>query len=213
VLDAAQVQHDYHQWMYEAADQTWRGCTWHGVPIHQNPIDLFILQEIIWQVRPRVIVETGSLHGGQALFLAHQCWTLGQGRVCSVDNMPIPTRAQHPLLLYVDGDSVAPETITAVRACCGNGRLEPILVILDSAHDAAHVRKELDAYGPLVTPGSYLIVQDTNLNGHPVLPDFGPGPMEALNLWLAYHPEFEPDLRCERFGVSFHPGGWLRRAP
>jgi len=66
-------------------------------------------------------------------------------------------------------------------------------------------------YAPLVTPGSYLIVEDTNINGNPVYPEFGPGPMEAVQEFLPEHPEFEVDRECEKFGLTFNPSGYLRR--
>jgi cephalosporin hydroxylase len=86
-----------------------------------------------------------------------------------------------------------------------------IMVILDSDHTRAHVRGELRGYGPLVTPGSYLIVEDTNLNGHPAYPQFGPGPMEAVKEFLASSPNFLPDPDCEKFFMTFNPPGYLRR--
>ena len=85
------------------------------------------------------------------------------------------------------------------------------MVILDSAHTKAHVLAEMRAYAPMVTVGSYLLVEDTNVNGHPVAPDFGPGPMEAVEAFLTETDEFERDPSREKFLLSFNPGGWLRR--
>ena len=76
------------------------------------------------------------------------------------------------------------------------------MVILDSDHSQAHVSAELSAYAPLVTPGCYLIVEDTCVNGHPLYPDHGPGPMEALDAFLPQHPEFEPDPAREKFMLT-----------
>ena len=86
-----------------------------------------------------------------------------------------------------------------------------VMVVLDSDHIKSHVLKELDALSSLVTKGSYLIVEDTNINGHPVLPNFGDGPWEALHEWLPNHPEFEIDKSCEKFGITFFPDGFLKR--
>jgi cephalosporin hydroxylase len=94
------------------------------------------------------------------------------------------------------------------------GALRPddrVMVLLDSDHAEAHVRKELDLYAPLVTSGCYLIVEDTNVNGHPVYPLHGPGPMEAVQGWLPAHQEFEADRRREKFMLTFNPYGYLRR--
>jgi cephalosporin hydroxylase len=85
------------------------------------------------------------------------------------------------------------------------------MVILDSDHKEAHVRAELDFYKDRVTPGNYLIVEDTNINGHPVNPNFGPGPMEALEAFLPHHPDFEVDRKCEKFYLTFNPKGFLRK--
>jgi cephalosporin hydroxylase len=85
------------------------------------------------------------------------------------------------------------------------------MVILDSDHRAGHVYDELIAYSPLVQLGDYLIVEDTNLNGHPVYADFGPGPTEAVDKFLAEHDSFCVDTGCERFLMTLNPGGYLRR--
>ena len=86
-----------------------------------------------------------------------------------------------------------------------------MLVILDSDHSRDHVAAELEAYAPLVPIGSYLIVEDTNVNGHPAAPDFGPGPMEALWDFMATDPGFEVDTRCERYFLTQNPSGYLKR--
>ena len=84
-------------------------------------------------------------------------------------------------------------------------------MILDSDHSKPHVLRELELYSGFVTPGSYLIVEDTNLNGHPAYPDFGPGPMEAVDKFLSANDEFVVDQRCERFLLTMYPKGYLRR--
>jgi cephalosporin hydroxylase len=90
----------------------------------------------------------------------------------------------------------------------GAGR---VLVVLDSDHSRDHVLAELRAYAPLVTPGSYLVVEDTNVNGHPVYEAFGPGPMEAVQDFLKERDDFEVDRSREKFLLTFNPGGWLRK--
>jgi len=82
-------------------------------------------------------------------------------------------------------------------------------VILDSDHSRDHVLDELRLYAPLVTSGSYVIVEDTNINGHPVLPQFGPGPMEALDEFLRESDEFSIDDQREKFFLTFNPRGFL----
>ena len=105
---------------------------------------------------------------------------------------------------------MAPETLEHVRRAAEGA--ETVLVVLDSDHRKEHVLEELRLYAPLVTPGSYLVVEDTILNGHPVSPDFGPGPMEAAEEFLRGNPEFTSDRRREKLYLTFNPKGYLRRA-
>jgi cephalosporin hydroxylase len=95
-----------------------------------------------------------------------------------------------------------------VRDAVGGRRA---MVLLDSDHSADHVYEEMMAYSPLVQTGDYLIVEDTNINGHPAYPDFGPGPMEAVERFLSDNDEFVIDQHCERFLMTLHPRGYLRR--
>ncbi len=85
------------------------------------------------------------------------------------------------------------------------------MVILDSDHSRDHVLRELELYSPLVTPGCYLVVEDTNVNGHPVSPEFGPGPMEAVEAFLETTNDFEVDRSREKLLLTFNPSGYLRR--
>jgi cephalosporin hydroxylase len=86
-----------------------------------------------------------------------------------------------------------------------------VLVTLDSLHTREHVSKEIEIYSRLVSPGSYLVVQDTNINGNPVRSDFGPGPYEAVQEFLRTHDNFVVDRSREKFLLTFYPGGWLKR--
>jgi cephalosporin hydroxylase len=86
-----------------------------------------------------------------------------------------------------------------------------IMVSLDSDHSKEHVLKELEIYSKFVTKGCYLVLEDTNINGHPVYPDFGPGPMEALNEFLDHNKEFIADKNREKFYLTFNPRGFLRK--
>jgi cephalosporin hydroxylase len=87
----------------------------------------------------------------------------------------------------------------------------PVMVTLDSDHSEENVSRELQLYAPMVTQGSYLVVEDTNVNGHPASSEHGPGPWEAVQAFLAANPDFEPDLNCQRHLLTFFPNGWLRR--
>lgn len=187
----------------------WHECTWLGVPTLKCPLDLWVYQEILWETRPEAIVECGTAYGGSALYLATVCEAMKHGHVFSVDIRPYDQRPKHPRITYLTGDSTSAETVAQVAQL-----VDPYtrrLVLLDSDHRQDHVLKELELYAPLVSVGSYLIVEDTNINGHPVLEDFGPGPMEAVRIFLRNHPQFVPDRRRERFGLTFNPYGYLKR--
>ncbi len=203
----------YHQAFYKSPN-TWRLNEWLGILTEQNPNDVWITQEIIVETRPDFIIETGTLCGGSAAL-----WStiLGQvnpeGRVITIDIMDqaqqarkLPIVQKHVDFLY--GSSTAAHIVDDVKNRVEGKR---VLVILDSDHSKQHVLKELEAYSPLVSVGSYLIVQDTNVNGHPVAPTFGPGPMEALAEFLTSHTNFVPDKERERLMFTMHPNGYLKR--
>lgn len=182
---------------------------WLGVRTDKNPVDLWIYQEVLHELRPDLIVETGTAFGGSALYLASMCDLLGHGRVVTVDIIEQEERPRHPRIEYLTGSSTAPETVEEVER-----RIEPgatILVVLDSNHKRDHVLEELRLYAPFVSPGSYVIVEDTILNGHPVTPEYGPGPMEAVDAFLAETDEFEADRRREKLYLTFNRKGYLRR--
>jgi cephalosporin hydroxylase len=182
---------------------------WMGVPCLKCPMDLMAYQEILFETRPALVVETGTHEGGSALFLAQMLDLLGGGDVASIDVLDRPGRPAHPRIRYVTGSSGDPELVGGVFR--GRPPGERRLVILDSDHSRAHVLRELELFAPRVPPGGYVVVEDSNANGNPVLPDFGPGPREAIEEFLAAHPEFEADRSREKFLMTFNPGGYLRR--
>ena len=207
----SRVVRRFHRLYYLTSRRTWRNTFFLGVPIAKCPLDLWVYQEIVNEVRPDLIVETGTAHGGSALYMATLCDLVGRGRVVSVDIMAREDLPQHPRVSYVVGSSIAPETFERVREHVRPG--ETVMVVLDSAHTREHVREELRLYGELVTPGSYLIVEDTNVNGRPVLRSYGPGPAEAVAEFLTSDPRFEVDEAREKFYMTFNPGGYLKRLP
>jgi cephalosporin hydroxylase len=196
---------------YDERAQTWTNTTWLGVRVEKCPLDLWIYQELLAELQPKLVIETGTCAGGSALFLACCMDLIGEGRVMTIDidDRPELKRPVHPRIEYVSGSSTDPAIISRAQAAAD--RRSPVLVILDSDHSRDHVLAELHAYAPLVTDRSYLIVEDTNINGHPVFPTFGPGPHEATELFLAEHPEFTRDRACEKFFLTFNPGGFLQR--
>jgi cephalosporin hydroxylase len=201
------VTEAFHRLYYDTA--VWKNTYWLGVPTQKCPLDLWIYQELLHEQRPDLIIETGTAHGGSALYMACVCDQLGRGEIVTVDVYPIEARPVHDRVTYVTGSSTDPGVVAEVERVA-DGR-ECVLVILDSDHARDHVLEELRIYGRLVTPGSYLVVEDTNVNGHPVFPEHGPGPMEALETFLVETEEFETDVTREKFFLSFNPRGFLRR--
>ena len=208
-LSERRVVRQFHRLFYASGKQTWSNTDWLGVPAQKCAFDLWVYQEILHQLRPAAIVECGTANGGSALFLASICDLLGHGEVITVDILEQPGRPSHERITYLAGSSTDPEIVGSVEQLVG-GR-EPVLVILDSNHERDHVLGELRLYAPLVSPGSYLIVEDSNINGHPVASDFGPGPAEAVERFLGESDEFEVDRSREKFFLTFNPGGYLRK--
>lgn len=199
----------YQRWYRNHPERARDKTFWLGVPIEQCPLDLEVYQEILYQTKPDLLVETGTFKGGSAYFFASMFDLLRNGRVVTIDIVNLPGRPQHPRITYITGSSVSPETVEQVKASIRPG--EKVMVLLDSAHQKTHVLKELEFFGPLVTKGNYMLIHDTDYNGHPVRPDFGPGPGEAVGEFLEHHPEFARDFSCETYGVTLLPGGYLKR--
>jgi cephalosporin hydroxylase len=184
--------------------------TWLGQPIWQNVLDLWTIQETIAEVRPQLLVECGTYRGGSSLFYANLFDLMGQGEVVTID-VEKRHELSHPRVTYLIGDSTSDEVLAKVREksarCSG-----PVMVILDSDHSQAHVRREIERYAPLVTPGSYCLVQDGVIDTLSVFRSYRPGPLPAIEEFLRSTQEFELDAaRSERYLVTHHPKGWLRR--
>ncbi len=182
--------------------------SWFGYKLLKYPCDLWLYQELLVRTRPDMVIETGTLCGGSALFMAMVLDRIGHGQIIAIDIAAMPGLPEHPRISYVAGSSTDPAIVADVRSAVGCKRA---MVILDSDHHAAHVYDEIIAYSPLVKVGDYLVVEDTNVNGHPAFPEFGPGPMEAVDKFLSENDEFVIDARCERFLLTLNPRGYLRR--
>jgi cephalosporin hydroxylase len=187
----------------------WGNVSWLGQPVMKCPFDLWVYQEILYRLRPDVIVESGTAYGGSALFLAGICDLLGKGRILSIDVQPRPGLPEHPRLRYLIGSSTAPAILEQVA-----DSIEPherVMVVLDSCHQKHHVLEELRLYSQFVSLDSYLIVEDTNINGHPVWRGFGAGPYEAVQEFLTQDRRFVVDPDWEKYWLTFNPGGYLKR--
>jgi len=196
--------------------------TWLGRPIIQYPQDVMALQEIVWRVRPRTIVETGIAHGGSTILFASLLELLGEdGRVVAVD---VDIRKHnrdaieaHPLAKRIDmieGSSIDGRVIDEVKARVRSG---PVMVVLDSNHTRAHVGAELEAYAPFVTRGSYLVVMDTVVeymddDAFPERPwGRGDNPLVAVREFLAGTDRFVVDEEMEnKLLITVAPSGYLR---
>jgi cephalosporin hydroxylase len=139
--------------------------TWMGRPVIQLPEDMIRIQEIIYQIKPDVIIETGVAHGGSLIFYASLCKAMGKGRVLGVDIEIRPHNRKaienHELASYInliEGDSISDEVVDAVNKQVGVN--DKVLVLLDSCHNKEHVLAELEAYSPLVSLGSYIVATD-----------------------------------------------------
>ena len=201
------VVNPFHRVFYYGGSETWQDTKWLGIPLRKCPLDLWVYQEILEEVRPEVIVECGTAFGGSALYLASICDLLGHGEVVTVDVESYPNRPVHERITYIHGSSTAPETVSRVKKLIADR--EPVMVILDSDHTKRHVLNELRLYESLVSGGSYLIVEDTNVNGHPVLRNFGPGPFEAVAQFMHENSEFIRDSAREKYFLTFNPNGYL----
>ena len=199
----------FHEWYHRNGDRTYNRTSWLGVAAQKCPLDLWVLQEIIHEIRPDVIVETGTYKGGSAYYYASLLDLFGHGRVVTVDIEEQPGLPRHDRITYLLGSSESDEILRRVEDSIGDG--EKVMVLLDSDHSRDHVLKELRRYSDLVTVGSYLVVEDTHFNGNPILPNFGPGPMEAVQEFLAGNTGFEVDRSRERFGLTFNRSGYLRK--
>ena len=210
------------RWYY--VSMCWKNSRWLGNPIWQIPTDLMALQELVSEIRPRVIVETGTNRGGSALFFASLLRLLhGEGRVYTMDvTITDETRrriAESPfrdmIRLFV-GSSTDPEIVRQVHTAVRNEG-GPVMVFLDSDHSYAHVLNEMRCYHDLVTPGSYLVVFDTITrylydvpNGNPAW--FEDNPLRAVQQFLGERQDFIPDRDRERYMATFAPMGFLRKS-
>ncbi len=215
------VAAEFVKLFYDSADQTWgerSGTSWFGYQTWKCPLDMWIFQEIIFEIKPDLIVEAGTAHGGSTLFFAHMLDLLGHGKVYSIDTNSdynitsdvVTNRPKHPRITYIKGSSIDPAIVERVKQEVTQLKLR-VLVDLDTDHKKDHVLKEMNLWSPIVTVNSYLIVEDSNVNGHPVEPDYGPGPFEAIEEWIQSHPDFVIDHSREKFFATFNPNGYLKK--
>ena len=176
--------------------------------MQKSQLDLFQCANLIYDIRPDILIECGTWHGGSALYYATIMDAINHGTVLTIDAWDWGLRPKHDRIWYVTGSSVD-ENIAEIVTNTAT-QVMRIMVILDSDHTKEHVLKELNIYAPLVTRGSYCIVEDTNIHGHPLRQELPEGPWEAVQEWLPKHPNFAIDHQVEP-PVTNNPDGWLRR--
>jgi cephalosporin hydroxylase len=211
------------QWVVETAPYRYvYNFTWLGRPIIQFPQDILALQEIIWQVRPDLIVETGVAHGGSLILYASLLELIGHGQVVGVDiDIRAHNRAEiekHPMfkrITLIEGSSVDESISRRVRNLAREK--SRVLVVLDSNHTSEHVLRELRLYAPLVTRGSYLVVFDTVIEDMPEgsFPDrpWGKGnnPSTAVREFMGSTDRFVVDKELDgKLLITAAPGGYLK---
>lgn len=207
---------DFSRLYYKS--RVWTRTFWFGLNCGKCPLDLWIFQEILYETRPSLVIECGTGGGGSTLFMAHMMDILDHGRIVTIDKKGVVPLERHPLarpahprITYLRGSSVSRRMHEKLRSLILPE--DRVMVDLDSCHGQPHVAKELELFCEFVTPGCYLIVEDTNL-GHPVeaLPALmARGPWEAVEEFLNSHSNFKPDLRREKFLLTHNPRGYLRR--
>lgn len=208
------VQHDYLEWFYNR--NIWKGVYYRGVRTLKLPLDMWNYQEVIFENDVQWVLETGTRHGGSALYFADLfAASAREGRVVSIDIEHTdlhPLAMAHAKLSLIAGDSGSPEIVDVIRQLIPEDRTGALLLMLDSDHVASHVLRELNVLVPLLRQGDYLIVEDTIINGHPVRPEFGPGPLEALEQYLSENPGrlIHDAARETKFGCTQAYRGYYR---
>lgn len=197
--------------------------SWMGRPIIQYPQDMVAMQEIIWELKPDLIIETGIAHGGSLIYYASILELIGKGEVLGIDiDIRSHNRAEiekHPMfkrIKMIQGSSIDQQIVEQVASVAKDKKT--VLVTLDSNHTHEHVLSELEMYAPFVTKGSYLVAFDTIVEDLPN--DYMPGrpwrqgnnPKTAVQEFLKSHPEFETDKSIDyKLLISVGPDGYLKK--
>lgn len=203
----------YLRWFYET--NVWKFLHYRGVRTLKLPLDMWNYQEILFERNIHWVIETGTRHGGSALYFADLLAAANrEGGVVSIDvthEALDSVAAAHPRVRLLLGDSASESVRQQAMAFVPGARRGGLLLILDSDHTASHVLRELEVWVPHLRRGDYLIVEDTIVNGHPVRPEFGPGPMEAIDAFVARNPgRLQAEAEREaKFGCSFAARGYF----
>ena len=197
--------------------------SWMGRPIIQYPQDMIAMQEIIWELKPDLIIETGIAHGGSLIYYASIMELIGKGEVLGIDidirdhnRKEIEKHPMYKRIKMIQGSSVSADVIEQVKTYAKDKQV--ILVCLDSNHTHEHVLQELNLYSPFVTPGSYIVAFDTIVEDLPkdYLPgrawSIGDNPKTAVYEFLKINSHFEIDTAIDnKLLISVAPNGYLKR--
>ncbi|MGV3772268.1 MAG: cephalosporin hydroxylase family protein [Verrucomicrobiales bacterium] len=223
---------------FSLVSQAWVRCGWDakhvysfawlGRPIIQLPDDMIRIQELIFQLKPDLIIETGVAHGGSLIFYATLCKAMEKGRVIGIDieirphnRKAIEEHFLFPYIKLIEGSSTAPEIVSQVKSQVKPG--ETVLILLDSCHTKEHVLAELEAYAPMVSKGSYIVATDGIMgwlgNAPRTQADWNwNNPAAAAHEFLRTHPEFKMEEPAWPFNegavkerVTYWPDAYLKR--
>ena len=218
-----------YQWLKVGWNQKYSyAFTWMGRPIIQIPEDMIRIQDVIYQIKPDVIIETGVAHGGSLIYYASLCKLMGKGYVIGIDieihphnRKAIESHEMFPYITLFEGSSIDPAIVDQVKSIVKKNKT--VLVILDSCHSRQHVLDELEAYHDLVSPGSYIVATDGILRDLGDVPrgyDYCKegNPIEAVDEFLKVHPDFaleKPDWLFNESqlteNITYWPDAWLKR--
>jgi cephalosporin hydroxylase len=200
------------QWLiYHQKTIVFDKCYWMGVRALKNPFDSWIYQEIIYEVKPEVIVEIGSYEGGSTLYLANLLDLLGKGQVISIDIDRTNFKVKHDRIIVITGDCSSQEIAGKVSQLCQGKRT---LVIHDGDHSKNAVLRDLAIYSKLVSVGSYLIVEDGIVDLFKPGDSIGrlyEGPLKAVDEFLRSNTDFIVDMEREKYILTYNPRGFLKR--
>jgi cephalosporin hydroxylase len=199
----------FNELYYSMGKQTWLGMKWRGITVYKPATDMWIYQELITQLRPDLIIETGTHVGGSALFM-HDIMRLEEidGLVMTIDiddhrDKKFKDMCENGYIKFIHGNSVDDLVLDEIHEYINEDCPKTVMVILDSDHTKEHVFRELELYTPFVTVGSALIVEDTSNTD---------GAKEAVEEWHALNlSRFSPDYMCEKFMLTFNRGGYFER--
>jgi|GEM_PF-218226 len=199
---------DLSGWMrYHHSEIVMKNCTYRGIKTFKNPLDMWIYQEIVNEIKPDIIIEIGSMYGGSTLFFADLLESIGKGNVISIDIQRHYYKAKHSRIIELTGDSASQEIVKQVYSICKD---KSVLIIHDGEHSKVQVLKDIKAYADLVSLNSYFIVEDTAnefMSNNPLYE----GPFEAVEEFLKNNTDFIVDNTRERYILTYSMNGFLKR--